>query len=459
MTNLYNKINFEAVLGQNQEVQPKEYKTVRDLTFVGYVSEGLAKFAFDLYTRHGLNHANLDGMNYIEVKSEVERLNALPFPPSIKQKETILSLIDEIKALNNQFDVPSNVLKSLTGGQDGTAGKFIEFLYNQRNEYARTAPLTDKQAEQIVKWIFCPDILWEEYNISLKMAYPTELNPNGWKFVTTEELTAQLKENMTQDQAWEFIGRYQNVFYDWKRTRITERQVQKIRTLEERMLRVGKVGVKTFATNEKGEVIEVYKKVNREWSSQSGYEPMNMEHLQQLSIEDANKYIGQLESEVSYRERSAIDNSTQQETFEQKRNSMKKAVDEADAHTKEYRALVDLAFALEAVAGQENDELHESITELMVKRNGSPITVAKELHDFMMFLVEGKFITVQGLVQLTEASSIASQIVQLQFPEAYDQAINGRKSQDQVQKEQIQKQVEKNKTADDTVQDFMNQFM
>lgn len=428
--------------------QPKEVKSHTDIQFSGYVSDGIAQFAFNLYQRHGLDVNNLKGMAYRQVKAEVDRLSALPYPPSPKQKEAILNLIDELKALNEEFDVPTEVLKSLTGGQDGTAGNFIQFLYRQRSEFEKDSPASDAQCEKLAEWLVCPDIIWETANVAYKKPYPTELNPNGWKLLTVEEFKEELKAKFTRTTASEFIGQYQNTYYEWRRTRITDFQIESIQRLEERMANIHRQGVKTFAVVD-GIVQEIYTRPQKQWSPVA-YEGMDLLHLKQLSREQADKYIDTLKSELAHRETSAVQGNNS-EAFEAKMENLKQGKRSASNTTTEHQALIDLVFGLEAVAGQENENLHESITELMVNKIGSPVDVANELYEFMDMLIQRSFIRFSNLVEMCERSTIATRILEIKYPKQYAEAVGTVQSPEEEQQQVTKK-------ANDTVNNFMNQF-
>ena len=403
----------------------KEYKSHLDVTFVGYVSDGIARYVFDLYTRHGLDHAKLDGMNYYAVKQEVERLNAMPFPPSPAQKETIFGLIEEIKALQPEFDVPVDVLNGLTGGQEGNVSQFIQFLYEKRNKLQLEAPLDEKQANELYEWFYCTDVPWEDVGVSLKKACPTELNPKGWSFVTEEEFKAQLTECLTKQEAYEFISKHRGTFNEWKRSRINNYQIAQIRRLEDRMSNLSRRGIVTFAEDMDGNIVQTYSKNTKEWAPVA-YEPMDEFYLKQLSFEQAEAHIKQLESEMSMRFNSAINNSQNQQQFEDKVQRINKAKKNTTEIVGEHAALIDLVFWLESAVGQENEGLHEAVNELMANKKGNPLDVAKELDDFMMFAYDNKFITLTGLADMCSHSNIASQILEIRFPKEIDQIFNGK---------------------------------
>ena len=434
-----------------------EITSHNDLEFEGYVSDGIAKYVFTLYKAHELDVRELNGKTYAYVKSEVDRLSALPFPASPKQKEIINSLIAEMKELKPEFDVPQEVLKSLTGGKDGSAGEFIQFLYQQRNVFSMQAPLSDKQAESLATWMFCPDIPWNDFEITLKKPYPTELNANGWMFLTAEEFMAQLKERMTKEQASEFIGAHKDKYYEWKKTRINDYQKDTIRKLEDRLANISKLGVKTYATDENGVVQEVYVKPKRDWNP-TAYAPLEEFHLAQMDKDSASKYIKQLESEVAIRQKSALEPSSHQEDLEAKRQKYKASADKISGLTQEYQALIDLVFALEAVAGQENDSLHESITELMIHKRGNQLEVASELYEFIDMLLSKRFIKFENLAEMCAPSTIATKILEIKYPQQLDDAMNGKASEEQKKAKREVQQQEATAKADDKVKDFMAQF-
>lgn len=402
---------------------------VEEVQFVGYVTDGLKKFVFDLYTRHNMKYEGLNGMGYSQVRAEIDRLQSLPFPMSIKQRETITNLIEEIKQYKPEFDVPVEILNNLTGGQGGTASEFVAFLFEQRGELSALMPATVEQQERLYDWFYCPDIPWEDFEMVLRKPYPTELNPNGWMFLDGVEFKAQVAEKMTKAIAQEFINAHQQKFYEWKNSRINQYQIQTIRNIEARMAVMGKQGVKTYARNEDGQVVEIYRKSESEFVY-NAYEPMDDYFLRQMSQQQAEKYIEQLNSERAIRQKSALETSTNQEDLNQKIKTLKKPGQQDKNNQKEYDALVDLAFKLETAGNYENVELHESIKESMV--TGGTIGVKTELGKFMIHLVEEGIVGVKGLINMCDKSELAMELIEKLFPEEYDTALHGKRSDAEV---------------------------
>jgi hypothetical protein len=391
-------------------------------TTKGYVSPKLLKFCVDLHKRFNLDVRTLEGADYAQIRRITDELSSRPMPASVKQIEIIKSTIAELNELGVEIAITEQIIDNLTGGAEGTASQVIDMLFRKRTEAQANGPLSDKQAETLVKWFYCPDIPWENFEVVQKVAMPIEGNPSAWRFMTPEEFTAELKAKISKSNASKFIDDHQHLYYEWSKTRISQYQIDTIRQLEERMANMHSVGVAEFAIVD-GVVTQVYKKPKRDYAPQ-GYQPMTEHEIKQLSSTDASKLITQMQWESKNREKSAVnvDDHAQQE-LEDKVQSFGK--NELHAVNLEHQNLIDVIFKLEATIGQENEELHESINELMIQRKGNSVDVGNTIMEFMLDAMDTKLLTFSTLVSITQNSTIASRIVEMIDPAQYDRVLHG----------------------------------
>lgn len=415
------------------EAQPQERPMSSALpNTTGYVSPKLLKFCVDLYKRFNMNTAELEGADYNFIRKQVDSLSSRPLPASEKQINMIHQIIAEINELGVEFAIDESILDGLTGGKDGTASQLVDFLFRKRTEAQANAPLTDKQAETLIKWFYCPDIPWETFDIQQKVALQIPGKDGAWRFMDTDEFTAELKSKMTKSEASKFIDDHNHNYYEWAKTRISQYQIDTIRQLEERMANIHSVGVKEYAIVD-GVLTEVYKKAKREYAPRA-YEPMTEAQIRQLSSTDASKLIDQMRYEAKMREQSALDKSNGQDELEKKVHGDPRddrgGSKELRALNKEHQALTDFIFAMESALGQENEELHESITELMIHKVGDSLEVANQLREFIEFGIEQGAVSIRGLVQMGSESQTVQRLLQIINPVAYDTALHGAKSEE-----------------------------
>lgn len=394
----------------------------------GYVSPALMKFCLDLYERFGLDKSELEGKDYRFVQNKVNELQNRPSP---KQMDIINQTLAELADLGCPLEVDQEVLDGLTGGREGTASQLIELLFEKRREAELTGKPNEKQLNTLVKWFFCPDIPWENFNIALKVGVNVEGIENAWRHMTPEEFMEEVASKMTMAEAGQFIAENQVSYYEWEKTRIKSWQVDRIRGLEERMANLYMPAImKTVIVD--GKITQVAEKVQRQYNPQA-YTPMSEQELKQLSSEDADKLIIQMQSELRNPVRGSLNNSNAQDQFEMKVHGDPREARggsaELRAVNREHQAVTDFIFGLEAVVGQENEELHESVTELMIQKVGDSLEVANKLREFIEFALDMKAITMQGLVSMGSKSQTISRLLQIINPEQYDSAVNGKRDE------------------------------
>lgn len=397
-----------------------------------YVSPNLMKFAKDLYRTHKLNDDALDTMTWQEVKAEVDRLQALPQPMSPAQEETLFKVLGELTELGCPVEIPSAVMKQLTGGREGSASQLIEKLFAKRFEAQQNAPLSDAQADILITWFLCPDIPFENFNIVKKAMLP-EISEVAWRFITCDEFKEQLRENMTRSQASQFIDEYRGVYFDWKKTRCSTQQKNYIRQLEERMANLSSPRKVEYAIVD-GKVEQVVTRQQREYNPQA-YTALSDFDLEQMSYDDASRFIDQLKSELARPKRSTLPNTNDQQLLEEKHNKFSERTGNGRAHDKEtyrireHRKLSDFIFRLEAVVNYTNEDLHETMHELMVEGVGDVTKASDDLLAFINEALNLKAIGFSNLVNLASESTVVTQLLELNFPKQYNEAVGGKTDQ------------------------------
>lgn len=358
-------------------------------------SENQKKFYFDLCERKRIAPKNINGFTFDQLRKEIEELQMRPDPASERQIAKIKELQDEIIKLGGDLKpIGDDVIARLTGGRDGNASALIQKLFDMRTKMNVIAPPTDAQLQIMVEWYLCPDVPFEEFSseevfamehganenqsrtITISIKRRVELGGGLWRHMTPNEFAEALKKSMTKKQASKFIDDYRGVFYDWKKTRITQPQINYIRELELRLANVETPRAVEFAIVD-GEMQQITNNsvdYDGDWNPMA-YEPMDELVLMQMSADDATNWINQLKSEVGrrnayesmYNEEEVY--GTSQQDFEETqlvRGENRRVKNAHDAKHDEWRKLNDLIYSLEAIAGYKSDEIHDMVQELVI---------------------------------------------------------------------------------------------
>ena len=378
------------------EQQPKSYASTRPFN----VSDARAKYYYDLCTQRGIQGINIYTITTNEeFDAELNRVRSFR-RPSEAQLKLIETKVANLASMQVEVAIPDN----LTGGMDGTAGKFIQLLIELEKEHYDEAKPTESQLQAIVGYYLCPDVAFEDHNISRRIEMDTF--PGAWRRPTPQEFAEQIKANMSRKEASAFIDKFRGVFYEWNKTRIRPEQIKMIRTLEERFKSPNgrifesavTIGGQAFTyTTEKHEAPVV--------------EYVTLEELQirMMSVEDASTFISMLKAELGAKELyqfgEVADSSA---TFEGLRNNKKTVLESKES---ELADLVRICFKLEAVAGYKLPELHDLIDELTVEYDGGSDVKRTAIREIFLSLVDDGSITLGGLADLFNDNKTAMAIL------------------------------------------------
>lgn len=390
--------NFSFTSFLNGNVQNNYQRTYGNTARVSAPTQKQIDYYLDLCQRKKIRPKDINKFTFEALGKEIEQIRQLPDPASERQIEKIKQLWQEINNLGENLKPFSDeFLNSLTGGATGTASQLIETLMKKRMELNEVAPPSDAQLQIIVEWFLCPDIPFENYDIQKKVILDSTYEKDGevlnhWRYMTPDEFANEVKSKMTKKQASEFIDRYRAMFYDWRKTRITQQQIRYIRELEQRLANIYTPKQVEFAINEDGEVVEIKHGSSRDTRGDLqtvAYEPLTEMQLAQMSYEEASLFIDQLKSELERKElyRYGDIYGDDQQALEDKRS----AKDRNDAIIREYTALDDLIYKLEALAGYENLDLHGLIKETLLEGEDHRSEEAKNaIKEFMLQTIDVK---------------------------------------------------------------------
>ncbi|TCX53844.1 hypothetical protein [Dehalobacter sp. 14DCB1] len=332
-------------------------------------------------------------------------------PASDKQISLIKEKITNLQENGILINMPSEkTLRSLTGGLGGTASELLDQLIKQETALGLSAkiPATDNQVSAIVKMFLFPDADFESYGISRKI----QLDETNWRYCTPDEFANLVQSTFSKQDANKFIETNRAAFYEWTSTRIRPEQIRHIRDLEHRMKSLhNQVTVEWVVDIEGNLTRQESTKPQHEWLPDA-FQPMDDMQLSMMSKEDANTYINMLSKDLKDKSLTKFgERSDASLTFE----SLRKPKTAEELKKQEFTSLQDILFKLEAVAGYTNDEVHDCITSLMLEKeleNDEHIKIANQkLKDFMVFLIEEDYITLESMVELIGDSELAKSVL------------------------------------------------
>jgi hypothetical protein len=338
------------------------------------------------------------------MSKEIQRVNNVADKTyaSPAQLKTIHDLIERMQGYGkNIAHLPPEQANMLTGGRDGTASILISDLIKMEKDAANEIQPTDSQLEEIVRMFYYPDADYETYGIEKKIWLDFYYEHKGetkqaHRFMEAEEFAQEVAKKMKRKDAFDFIYKHRAGFNEWRKTRATMGQIERIRQLEERLVNTAPKQSLGFQLMADGSMQEVFRPVERgTMQNPTGYTPIDEHRLLMMPRDIAHQFILQLEADVQnriYNNNENIDilkydNRTDFDvalrTLGDRVNLSRwddnrglgfveaTRMDEDDlstilrsqketyqAATSELVALNDLIFALEARVGCKNDELH-----------------------------------------------------------------------------------------------------
>lgn len=387
----------------NNTNQPESTRT--SSTTSRTTTERQIQYYLDLCVQRRIPPKNYIIMNYDELAKEITELKNF-YPASENQVKMINDKVALLSTLGCTINPPD--FTKLTGGREGSASRLIEHLINLERQYNANQPPSESQLIFLVNMYLCPDIPFERFNITKRV----ELEGGLWRACTPDEFAQQITVKMKKTEASAFIDEHRGIFHTWKQTRVRPEQQRYIRELEARMSNTSSPSVLEWSVDQEGNLIQVKKKVDKAKEySPNGYTPLDEMQLQMFSIEEASKYIDILKSELGRKELYKFGEvSDTSLTFE----SIRKPKTEDECNANQYKALQDLMFKLEAVAGYNDEELHDSVTSLLFEEgiNDEKLKQQKlKIKEFMLQLVEEEYISFEGMIELCKESEIAQRIM------------------------------------------------
>lgn len=377
-------------------------------------------FYTDLCIQRGVVPKDTSKMLYNELDLEIKTLRNT-YPASDNQKTKIVELIVQLNEIGiNVKTLDEKELNKLTGGHNGTASILIESLIKLLSENTDKMKPTNKQLETIVSWFYCPDIPFEDYNVSRKVpvkhleSYSSDLpyeeqDTRLWRKPTPQEFASLIIDKFNKADASQFIDKYRGAFYAWKQTRCTAQQKNFIRELEARLCDTSTQKEITFSIDASGNIQQIKTNKAQHNYNPQGYQPLSDADLCMMSINDASQYIDLLNNELK-------DKSLYQynESPDERLETTRQAKNKKDAEITEFNNLNDLMYAFEALAGYDDEELHECATELVCNKDITDNNTQKKrsyIYNFMMQLLENNCIDIAGLTQMCEKSTTAQKIL------------------------------------------------
>lgn len=430
-------------------------------TYQNVPSDKSYSFYLDLCKRKRVDVMPKSAFTRESMSSTIDALQQQPDKISDRQLEKVASIYDNLRKLGAEIKYfTEKELFAMTGGADGTASKYITFLLQKEANLNDIQPLTEEQQNVMVPWMLCPDVPFESLTIvrpegskliEVNRTKPVEQMkawssdmpaPAGaWRLMTPDEFADELASKITKKDANALIDQYRGIFYDWKKTRITQRQIEHVRKIEQRMadMFVPKEVEQAFDWETGEEIIikTVDSHVDRGESQYVGYTPIEEVELLQMSVQEASKYIDQLSWElecvkngkmrltedgslVHYIDPEVLINQDNQALTEKhssfnERNHTGLAT-ESTKDLVEITAFSDMLFSLEAIAGHKDEVLHELAKPEHIMNNNSDLLeyVAEFMYNTIDFSRQADYVMQQigGLITVSENTVTGSIIAQ-----------------------------------------------
>lgn len=430
------------------------------------VSPRQVAFYLDLCSQRKIKPENYHMMTYDELKEKIQHLKSNR-PATESQKQTIRETIERLQSYGVQVkQLSESQLSELTGGEDGTASKLIESLFQLERENSQKAPPTEQQVQRIVQMYLCPDVDFESYGIQKKFylekldAYSTHyhtpdlLEKRLWRRYTPDEFAKQIFNKFTRKDASEFITKFNPLFIEWQRTRITPRQIEYIRELEMRLLNTAPNQTIGYEI-QNGEIVQVFRPIQKGMmQNPRGYVPLSDEQIIMLSQDEASRYIEQLQLELQdrdlyrYGDNLQVQNYTSYQDYladmrimrnniinsrwdEEKQygyiefnipenytlEEMRSAKDNTDWAIHEFTALNDFLFALEAKTGLPSDEIHVVPYQDMYTKASASDRFFEDndkkgaIKEYMAYVLTNDYITYNQMKTMCRNSEVASDLL------------------------------------------------
>lgn len=345
-----------------------------DADFAGYFAEAeytntnvrshterQAKYISDLCRQKGQQQADVTGMTYDEASELIGKLLGMKGTDGMTPKQK--AKIEEIIARNPHFNI-NEAHPNWSKYTKDEASTLIGWLFDMERESRHLKPCTEAQVAKIVRMYLCPDVIFSDTGW-----VETYEERDGKRYLVrpaSRFLAQWIATNMRQQDASEFITKYNAKYLEWSRGRVTKQQQAFIRQLEQRMANLYSAGgAHEQKTDADGNVIANDGPSRKEWAPK-GYEELDAVSLYIMSEQAASKYIEVLQAELQRKELTRFNpESMIGDYLEEKRITTGDESVEHDA-----KLMADFVYGLYAQLGEDLDEVARQHAETPTKRIG-----------------------------------------------------------------------------------------
>jgi hypothetical protein len=367
-----------------------------------YATPAQLAFYRDLCEQKGKEEVEgVENLTFDEVSALINQLKSYS-PISEKQKEVILNLIAELGEMGINVKEPN--LDTLTGGRNGTGSKLIEQLLSMVKSNQDKAKPRAEQLALLTSMYLCPDVDFESYGVERRIMLTDDL----WRRYTYEEFAQQLAEKLNRQQATEIIEKHRTAFHEWKQERITDEQKNYIRTLEARMASITTPKEVQWTVDIEGNLVPYVEGTTE--MSPTAYTSIDEMELDMFSTTQAAQYIDILKNELANK---SLTMYGEQNDGSLSFEPIRKPAERNEILLKDYELLEELMFKLEAVAGYDDEELHQAVAYMLVEDTDAETLAANraKIKEFMQDIIEKDAITFEGLVELIGDCKTAQKIL------------------------------------------------
>ena len=359
-------------------------------------------FYYKLCLERNYTPLDITTMSYTDLDTAIKVVRAY-YPPSPQQLQMIGDKLANLATLGVDVPMTPERYSALTGGRDGTASKLIGELIELEKANKQKQPPTERQLELLVNMYLCPDVPFENFDIARRI----ELEDGEWRRPTPDEFAQDIITKMKQHEASKFIDDSRAAFHKWKQTRIKIGQMNHIRELEKRQMKIGAPPTVEWATDLfMNQVMKPVVAVNRDKGyNPDSFNPIGEMELMMFSEEEASHYIDILLADS--KNTSLVKHTIEyNQTFEELRH----VKTETNRFEKEFEEIQNIAYSIESIQGFHDEELHEMITSLLVDntdKDGVLYNAKARIKDSMLAVIDSGAITFEGMAELCKDSSVA----------------------------------------------------
>lgn len=261
------------------------------------------------------------------------------------------------------------------------ASEVIQKLQGMIDASPKGIHASPAQINLMADMFVCPDVDYGDVGISTRIT----LDEGGWRKPTREELESLLASVKKEDASL-FIDKYKVIFFDFKKSRISDKKQAFIKSLQERVANKRYSSTTIEETVDQDGVISLSFKPVKTWNPTT-FVPMSDEWIALLDNATADEYILQLQSDLK-RDFSVGEKADNSLTFEELRPTSSTSDEE----------IVSFLHRLNAMLGYDTD--------LIASHDAGEKDFCIKLKETMNVALEEKVVSVETLLEMIGGNEV-----------------------------------------------------